>query len=788
MAWDIEFGAMIDPPDVPFMCSDGAIFAGAGSGKTTTSIALHYHAHSQGKAVIMITFTNATMEDYIRRADGVRSDLASAQNVFTFHKLAGLILQEGNAVPDINLSTDTIVPLAVEHIQQHGLCESLLKVDVILVDESQDCSLENYELVKCVGESAKATIVMIGDANQCLYRFRNADPSYLLSHKGFRHELKTNYRSTPQIVAMSQRFMRHPIDVSSCAARANGLMPRLVIRKASAAVDFIIAAASEQGRGTTMLIGRSKQPRYEKNQMVRMGLQTVVNEMTRRNLPFKRMFKETSDDEPMAGGQSMDTSCVNVMTIHGSKGLEADTVIVIDAVEEMLGDEQSPDQLELMYVAFSRPRSVLIIVNIEGAKCDSTLHGCVRSQLCVQDGSMTGNGIVVTRNIQQRHTVTQLLSDRTIIGEKELLDLSRMIIRECKVVGHADETSTTTLQALPEVSDLRALYGQLAENCLQMAYNSARYPPDSVEANVMGRLDSFVTSRLIVPAQFETVLQRLFVAAGARPGDAITPDEVASIKAQINPEDSTYSRMNSFLEHVSSEMERRNMQRAVLTPASVTQVVRIPELINISARYARAKSNRDRLPHLFRATLFFFQLAQHAGYRWHKDYSAHVRSFQPILVKISKMARLLPENCVFEKRVSFKQLRLAGRMDVVTSSRIVEAKFSSSLSLLHFLQPSFYGLLDGGKYPKKCESWNLATGERVLVRYNDDPEDRWLIMEALAKLLDRKVNVTDLVASNQQDGKIKLESETLRARRIVDNIDIGGKWFDVGVSGLRWRT
>jgi hypothetical protein len=678
--------------------------------------------------------------------------------------------------------------LAVEHIGQHGLCPSLLRADIVLVDESQDCSLENYELVKSVGASASATVVMIGDANQCLYRFRNASPSYLLSHQGFRHELKINYRSSPQIVAMSREFMRHPIDVSARASQEDGPIPRLVVRKPAAAVNFIIDVVGEQRPGTTMLIGRSKQPRYEKNHMVRMGLQTIVNEMTRRNIPFKRMFKETSDDEPLAGGQSMDDSCVNVMTIHGSKGLEADTVIVIDAVDEMIGDERSPDQLELMYVAFSRPRTTLIVVNLEGALCDNTLLKCARAELCHLDGTMEGKCLAVTRNVQQRHSVTQLLSDRTIIGERELLGLSRMIIRECKVVGHADENSAAALDALPEASDLRALYGQLAENCLQMAYNSARNAPDAVEANVMCRLDSFVTSRLVVPERFESAIKRLFAAAGARHGDAITPDEVASLKAQFDPADASYSRMTSFLDYVSSEMEQRSMLRAVLVPASVTQVVRIPELINVCARFARAKSNRDRLPHLFRGTLFFFQLAQHAGYRWHKDYSAHIRAFQPILNRIDKMSRLLPENCVFEKRVCFKQLRLAGRMDVVTSSRIVEAKFSSSLSLLHFLQPSFYGLLDGGKFPKKCESWNLATGERILVRYNDEPEDRWCIMEELAKLLDRKVAVSDLVASKQADGMILLESESLRARRVVDNIESGGKWFEVGASGLRWRA
>ena len=770
---------MIPAPDVPFTSQNGVVLAGAGSGKTTTSIALHNHAHRHGKHVVMITFTNATMDDYIRRAGGVSEDLASTRNVFTFHKLAGLILDEGEAAPDINLSTDTIVPLAIEHIRRSGLCDTLRAADVVLVDEAQDCSSENYDLVKALAAQARATLVMIGDANQCLYRFRAASPSHLLGHGGFRHELRTNYRSSPQIVALSRMFMRHPIDVSARDTIPAGPKPTLVVRRLNAAVSRIIDEISAPRQGSLMLIGRSKHPRYEKDRLVRMGLQTIVNELTRRGVSFRRMFKETCDDEPMAGGQSMDPSRVNVLTIHGSKGLEADAVIVIDAVEEMVGGERSPDQLELMYVAFSRPRERLLIVNLEGSRCDRTLRQCVEAGLCELDGVLSDRDVAIVRSVGQSTSVTGLLSDRTVIGETELLALARMVIRECKVVGHADASALESLAALPEASDLKAFYGQLAENCLQMAYNAARSEGDDVDTNIMRRLSDYIAYRLVVPARFEAVLARMYSVFGARLGDAISLAELESIDARLDPADASFSRMVAFVDHVLSEMRARGMTRAVCTMASNTQVVRIPELNKISARYALASSNRDRLPYLFRATLFFFQLSQHAGYRWNRDYVGHIRAFHPILDRITRMARLLPDDCDFEKRVVFKQLNLVGRMDAVSPGRIVEAKFSSSLSLLHFLQPTFYGILDGGRYPKRCETWNLATGERTIVRYNDGAEDRWRILRELAKLLGRRVKVTDAIATRNGDGTVDLESESLCAKCTCRSASDEAEWFDL---------
>ena len=676
------------------------------------------------------------------------------------------------------------MPLACECVQNHGLGKSLCGVDVILVDEAQDCNGENYDLVCVLAKEADATVVMIGDANQCLYRFRNASPDFLLTHAGFKHVLATNFRSSPQIVAMSSKFMRHPICVKANPGARHGPLPHLIVRKPSAALDAVLGAVQAPGAGSVMLIGRSKQPRYEQDTLVRMGLQTVVNEMHRRGVPYKRMFKETSDDEPLAGGQNMDPGGVNVMTIHGSKGLEADTVVVIDAVQELAGEFEVQDQMEVMYVAMSRSRRNLTVVNLEGGLCDSTLAKCVDEQLCTLDGHIDSGALAVTRNIKQKHTVTQLLSDRTIINERSLLDLARMVIEECKVVGRAEEGAMTHVERLPEATDLRTFYGQLAENCLQMAYNSTR--SSTPECNIIQRLEDFVCCRIIIPSNMESAFRSLFACAGASVGDAVSRSTLADLKTDLSDRQQTFNYMTRFIDHVTTEMDRRGMDRAVVLPTSLTQVVCVPELVRLAQQYNSARSNNDRLPYLFRAALFFFQFHQHAGYRWSRDYNEHIRAFRPLLQRIVRMSRLLPENCTFEKQVHFRSLRLSGRMDVAASSRIIEAKFSSSLSLLHFLQPSFYGLLNGGKYSRKCETWNLATGERVVVRFKDLPEQRWRIIAFLARCLDRKVAVSDLTATPLADGFTRLQSESLRACCTTNDPDQEIAMCDTGVHGVTW--
>ena len=765
----------IVPPDVPFLERSGCLFAGAGAGKTTTSLALHQSAVSAGKCVIMITFTNATMYDYIRRAEEQGTRIDPSASVFTFHKLAGKILSNAAVSEHINASLETIVPLAIEHTRDRGLQEDLQAVDVILVDESQDSSSENYELVKEIAAVAGATVVMIGDANQCLYRFRNAKPDHLLNHAnlhdGFVHILGTNYRSTPQIVALSAAFMRHPISIRAAPSSREGPLPRLVVAPQSEAIDTAISTASNAS-GTIMLIGRSKHPRFEKGHLVRLGLQTMVNEMSRKAVPYKRLFKETSDDEPLAGGQVMDSSKVNVMTIHGSKGLEADTVVLIDAVEEMVDAAVSPDQLELMYVAVSRAKRELVIINLDTARCDRYLHQAVQQGLCSRQGRPESSSATpVQRNLPQRQTVTQLLTDRTVLSETNLLSLSRLVIVECKQLCRPVSGVSDGVNDLPESNDLRAFYGQLAENCLHMAYISEQSIAD-VPVVIM-RLQDFVSSRLIVPKELESALNRLYVLTGAQRGDSIAREEVRRTLDRLKQSRLPCSGMVRLLSYVDGEMASRDMSRAVLLATSCTQTVCIPELMRLLRRFRRAKTNHERLPFLFRATLFFFQLRQHAGYRWERNYDEHIKAFAPYMHRIALMSRCLPPGCQFEKEFLFGNLRLCGRIDISTASRVVEAKFTSSLTLMHFLQPSLYSFLDGLQFPKQAEAWNLATGERVSVKYRDDSESRWKVLMFLAEVLDKKVQMNDLeISASEEEGYVTLMCGSLRAKQTIERANL----------------
>jgi superfamily I DNA/RNA helicase len=325
---------------------DGCIVASAGGGKTTSNVTLHAAAEMRGVRAIVVTFTNATVADYIKRANRVVAGLASHDNVFTFHKLAHRVFKELGSDAVSKTCADTVVALALEELRSDGAPASFEGVRIILVDESQDCSRENFDLVGALADVLRAKLVLVGDANQNIYRFRNASAEFLVAHDGraaCTHTLGFNYRSTPAIIDMSCEFMRHPIDVSPGGDPVDhGSIPTLTLLPPR---DVVSRVTEDAGRllaagNTVMLLAKSKRPRYMEGAVVRMGLQSFVNHFERIGVANKRLFREVSEEGSVVdGGNGLSGEAINVATIHGSKGLEADAVPLVDVVEE----EESED-------------------------------------------------------------------------------------------------------------------------------------------------------------------------------------------------------------------------------------------------------------------------------------------------------------------------------------------------------------------------------------------------------------------------------------------------------------
>ncbi|MCL2026485.1 MAG: ATP-dependent helicase, partial [Leptospirales bacterium] len=86
-------------------------------------------------------------------------------------------------------------------------------LDYILVDEYQDTSDADFEMLELLSRGREKSLFVVGDDWQAIYGFRNARIEYILGMKKYFprlvvHKLTINYRSRAEIVSLSNKFIK----------------------------------------------------------------------------------------------------------------------------------------------------------------------------------------------------------------------------------------------------------------------------------------------------------------------------------------------------------------------------------------------------------------------------------------------------------------------------------------------------------------------------------------------------------------------------------------------------
>jgi len=118
----------------------------------------------------------------------------------------------------------------------------------ISVDEVQDTNIAQYELIKHLG-LGHCNVLMVGDLDQSIYKFRNANPENILKfEKDFANckvlMLEKNYRSTPAILKYSQNLIEKNLlrkGTKLVTDNANGEDPRILAGETDHDMATIIA-------------------------------------------------------------------------------------------------------------------------------------------------------------------------------------------------------------------------------------------------------------------------------------------------------------------------------------------------------------------------------------------------------------------------------------------------------------------------------------------------------------------------------------------------------------------
>ena len=187
------------------------VAAGPGSGKTrvlvhklASLLLLEDVKHEQ---LLMLTFSRAAATEFKQRLMRLIGNAAHFVEIKTFHSycfdLLGLI---GNLEDASN-----VVAQAAELIAHGEVEPNRIGKTVLVIDEAQDMSADEYALVKALmAANEEMRVIAVGDDDQNIYEFRGSDSRHmqeLAQMESSRFvEMTDNYRSSRHVVDVANRF------------------------------------------------------------------------------------------------------------------------------------------------------------------------------------------------------------------------------------------------------------------------------------------------------------------------------------------------------------------------------------------------------------------------------------------------------------------------------------------------------------------------------------------------------------------------------------------------------
>ena len=189
------------------------VAAGPGSGKTrvlvhklASLLLLEDVKHEQ---LLMLTFSRAAATEFKKRLIELVGNVAHYVDIKTFHSYSfDLIGKQGNLD-----EVKDVVRLAAKMIEKGEVEPSKIAKSVLVIDEAQDMSQDDFRLVQAlIRQNEEMRVIAVGDDDQNIYAFRGSDSRYmqsLINQDGANlYEMTDNYRSSKAVVDCANRFVK----------------------------------------------------------------------------------------------------------------------------------------------------------------------------------------------------------------------------------------------------------------------------------------------------------------------------------------------------------------------------------------------------------------------------------------------------------------------------------------------------------------------------------------------------------------------------------------------------
>lgn len=156
------------------------VAAGPGSGKTRVLVhklaALLLMEDVKRDQLLMLTFSRAAATEFKQRLIDLTHSAAFYVEVKTFHSYCFDLLGRPGTLNE----ADNVVKKAAEMIREGDVEQDKITKSVLVIDEAQDMSEDDFALVEALMQRNETMrVIAVGDDDQNIYAFRGSDSKFM---------------------------------------------------------------------------------------------------------------------------------------------------------------------------------------------------------------------------------------------------------------------------------------------------------------------------------------------------------------------------------------------------------------------------------------------------------------------------------------------------------------------------------------------------------------------------------------------------------------------------------
>lgn len=717
--------------------------------------------------IFVLTFSRFTYNDFILKIKSIVPNYEqyfNINNIMTLDSLAKSVLVKENISKSQNVE---ILSICFNALLKNKTTEEIKKmykvsqIKLLFFDEAQDSNKTNIETIETLMKKNDTIVTLVGDISQTIYQFRGSSHDFFNNFEGKEFILNENYRSSGNIVKFTN-FMRPHKDIEMLPYNKLGNKVYVKYDK-RAVIDFELITFL---KSYTTLTGKTLDniailsPTRGVGSVKNIGLAYISNLLHSNGLPFEQFYDEFNKVSNKYNKKDYTKTIgkVNLMTYTASKGLEWDTVILIDFQLNLFNilptKKQYNEHLYLLTVAASRAINELKIYCYSSSKLHPIIESVSDKSCYISNVDINPKKFILASDEikESNNNITELLNFLTPYQLNDIDDIFQKVIINKRIFGSYNKIDR-------EGNEI--LLGNYCEELFTLQINIYRNQP----IKQYKIIDSIINDDFIVLNDDDYVLVNDFLKNKLIPSWHIYDN----IKHNIDPIvkkiiDTSFNRKIAFTENnICNEKYKYiiDENRDIIS--------------DIYDKYLNTTNWKKSFAKLFYLVVVMYSFKN--GHYFHIVNRAESKiflrtKFKSMFFNMGKYAKKYKNkniytNIEYSTSLVYKPLNLYGKTDIILFDKknremIVELKCVKELSIKFYVQLFFYNLVRSINknnimkiYSTTYKIINFYTGLEHKISLSIRQDKLFELLNILADAGNLKFNNLEIVYDLETDGLIK---------------------------------